>query len=378
MHRPCNVLVLELLQLAGPTCPYDQVVGWTALPVCGEDSSMIEGRFKLPVLRGDHSPAISQFRDMEATLRSDLSHWLCNAYLEIKRWDLAQWEEHQSCPAQQVQSDNRWQPLKLNPILPPFPSPSTILEYSNAPHSIGEVDSIKVENRREEADVEVAPSRDAGKRDIRAKPRLRPQPRPTISFSTSHTTRVHPDSPGESTDLEIGRELPPKRKSKRVSFQIPGQYRDDRPPSFVLPSDDDSSYNIHDSDSSTTTSEPPRRLARSVSSRHLKTRTRRKESFDDSSSGSFGDDEDDDRDSVHSADPNHSPSLKSSQNNLVMGKVSDVEGADDFKLVTEDADNFSKRWSRLVLPADIALYSPALVSDPAKLRRLLPDSVART
>ena len=82
--RPSNVFLIELFQLAGPRQATDQVVGWAALPISDYHFNIVQGRFKLPLLRGGHSWRIDKHSDVERLLLSDLSHWLCNIYLEVR------------------------------------------------------------------------------------------------------------------------------------------------------------------------------------------------------------------------------------------------------------------------------------------------------
>jgi hypothetical protein len=53
-----------------------------------ESMSIIEGKFKLPMLRGEHTSKIEHFREMEEYYASDLSNWLCNIYIEIRHMSL--------------------------------------------------------------------------------------------------------------------------------------------------------------------------------------------------------------------------------------------------------------------------------------------------
>lgn len=60
-------------------------MGWTAVPMAYENMTIIEGKLKLPMLKGDHNSSIQHFKDMEKAMASDLSSWLCNIYLEVLR-----------------------------------------------------------------------------------------------------------------------------------------------------------------------------------------------------------------------------------------------------------------------------------------------------
>ena len=67
MHcRPSNVFILELFQLATRQNPYTRPLAWTALPIANDHFTVIHGKYRLPLLRGEHSPSVQQFKTMEA------------------------------------------------------------------------------------------------------------------------------------------------------------------------------------------------------------------------------------------------------------------------------------------------------------------------
>jgi hypothetical protein len=81
--RPSNIFVIELFHLASRTNPTDHVVAWTALPMINAQFSVIEGKFRLPLIRGETNPSIRHFKGMEELIANDLNSWLCNLYLEV-------------------------------------------------------------------------------------------------------------------------------------------------------------------------------------------------------------------------------------------------------------------------------------------------------
>ena len=83
--KPNFIFVIELFQLANKYNPIDTIVGWTAVPMSYESMSIIEGKMKLPMLRGEHSPAVFQFQQMEKLIAADLHNWLGNIYIEVSR-----------------------------------------------------------------------------------------------------------------------------------------------------------------------------------------------------------------------------------------------------------------------------------------------------
>ncbi|KDO33383.1 hypothetical protein SPRG_02190 [Saprolegnia parasitica CBS 223.65] len=82
--RPANVVILELYLLSGASAMHDTVVGWAALPACTTDFTILEGRFKVPMLRGDIDHTITKYHDIERMYTMDLGAWLCNVYLTAK------------------------------------------------------------------------------------------------------------------------------------------------------------------------------------------------------------------------------------------------------------------------------------------------------
>lgn len=88
MIKPSYVFVFELFQLASHFNPTDKIVAWTAVPMSFESMSIIEGKIKLPLLRGEHSPAVQHFSKMEKLMASDLNNWLCNMYVEVRHMSL--------------------------------------------------------------------------------------------------------------------------------------------------------------------------------------------------------------------------------------------------------------------------------------------------
>ncbi|OQS06315.1 hypothetical protein THRCLA_01644 [Thraustotheca clavata] len=82
--RPANVVIFEIYLLSGVSAMHDTVVGWAALPICTTEFSILEGRFKIPFLRGDIDHTISKYYDIEHMYTMDLSAWLCNVYITVK------------------------------------------------------------------------------------------------------------------------------------------------------------------------------------------------------------------------------------------------------------------------------------------------------
>ncbi|KAK7881587.1 hypothetical protein WMY93_029996 [Mugilogobius chulae] len=73
---PSMVLVFELVALPGLSSHVSSVLAWGAFPVCGPNFSLVQGRFKTPLLRGEPDFRLDQFAKIESLISSDLDHWL--------------------------------------------------------------------------------------------------------------------------------------------------------------------------------------------------------------------------------------------------------------------------------------------------------------
>ncbi|KAI9542769.1 hypothetical protein NQZ68_016072 [Dissostichus eleginoides] len=82
---PSMVLVFQLIALPGDGSHISSVLAWGAFPVCGSSLGLVQGRFKTPLLRGEPNTRLDQFKKIEAVISSDLDHWLCNLYFQVKR-----------------------------------------------------------------------------------------------------------------------------------------------------------------------------------------------------------------------------------------------------------------------------------------------------
>ncbi|XP_029385532.1 LOW QUALITY PROTEIN: uncharacterized protein ofcc1 [Echeneis naucrates] len=81
---PCMVLIFQLIALGGDRSHISSIVAWGAFPVCGPNLSLVQGRFKTPLLRGEPNAELDQFKKIESLISSDLDHWLCNVYFQVK------------------------------------------------------------------------------------------------------------------------------------------------------------------------------------------------------------------------------------------------------------------------------------------------------
>ncbi|KAG7526889.1 hypothetical protein JOB18_046578 [Solea senegalensis] len=82
---PSMVLIFQLIAQGGTSSYINSVVAWGAFPVCGPSLGLVQGRFKTPLLRGEPNTQLDQFKKIEGLVSSDLDHWLCNMYFQVKR-----------------------------------------------------------------------------------------------------------------------------------------------------------------------------------------------------------------------------------------------------------------------------------------------------
>ncbi|KAG2767087.1 hypothetical protein JG687_00014198 [Phytophthora cactorum] len=61
----------------------DHVVAWGALPLTTPEFQVVQGKFKLPLLRGEMDHTMDKYQDMEKMYQADLTSWLCNFYIQV-------------------------------------------------------------------------------------------------------------------------------------------------------------------------------------------------------------------------------------------------------------------------------------------------------
>lgn len=95
--RPGNALVFELFRLdlnpqrrrglsarkSNGMALDDEVVAWGAIPLTTPDFRVLDGKYKVPLLRGEVDPTMDKYRDIEKMYHDDLSAWLCNFYFQV-------------------------------------------------------------------------------------------------------------------------------------------------------------------------------------------------------------------------------------------------------------------------------------------------------
>ena len=82
--RPAMVFTFEVFLLRGDLSPFDRVVAWGAYPICNEHFDIVQGKCKLPLLRGPMRQNIDRFQIIQHLISRDLDNWLGNLYIDIK------------------------------------------------------------------------------------------------------------------------------------------------------------------------------------------------------------------------------------------------------------------------------------------------------
>ena len=98
----------------------DKVMAHAFFPVCNSDFTPIEGKFKIPMIRGEVNTNWDKFRDLEALYCQDLDKWIGNLYFQISRpeYVAARQLALESLPKQEVHHTLESQdPLVLYPEL---------------------------------------------------------------------------------------------------------------------------------------------------------------------------------------------------------------------------------------------------------------------
>eukprot|EP01147_Barroeca_monosierra_P007714 gene7714-611_t len=83
--KPSMIFVFELFILKKDNSPFDRGLAWGVFPMLNSDCEIVNGKFKLPLLRGDMDSSITTHRALQQAIASDLDNWLCNLYITVSR-----------------------------------------------------------------------------------------------------------------------------------------------------------------------------------------------------------------------------------------------------------------------------------------------------
>jgi len=82
--KPSMALSFELFILKNRTLNYDKPVAYGYFPLINSDFELVEGRFKVPLLKGEIDRRVEKFADIESKYTENLDSWLCNLYFQTK------------------------------------------------------------------------------------------------------------------------------------------------------------------------------------------------------------------------------------------------------------------------------------------------------
>jgi hypothetical protein len=81
--KPYMALLFELVLLPKKRRGDPRVVGWGAFPCVDANFAVINGKFRLPILRGEYSPHFRHHETIKEAISDDIENWLGNLYVDI-------------------------------------------------------------------------------------------------------------------------------------------------------------------------------------------------------------------------------------------------------------------------------------------------------
>ena len=91
--RPTMVISFELFMLRSRQVTYDKCVAHGMFPLMNSDFEFVEGKFKVPMIRGEIDLSLDRFTDLEAVYANDIDNWMCNLYFSMRRIPTSQDEK---------------------------------------------------------------------------------------------------------------------------------------------------------------------------------------------------------------------------------------------------------------------------------------------
>eukprot|EP00055_Hartaetosiga_balthica_P017070 m.111621 g.111621 ORF g.111621 m.111621 type:complete len:1086 (-) comp9241_c0_seq1:71-3328(-) len=80
---PSMIFVFELFMLKKDNTLFDKCLGWGVFPMANSDIEVVDGKFKLPMMRGEVDPSITTHHAIRKSIGNDLDAWLCNLYFDV-------------------------------------------------------------------------------------------------------------------------------------------------------------------------------------------------------------------------------------------------------------------------------------------------------
>lgn len=81
--KPYMSLIFELVLLPPKRKGQSKIVGWGVMPCVDSVFNIINGKFRLPLLRGEYTTHYSHHESVRQAISSDIENWLGNLYIEM-------------------------------------------------------------------------------------------------------------------------------------------------------------------------------------------------------------------------------------------------------------------------------------------------------
>jgi hypothetical protein len=85
--RPTMVYTFELFQKKNALVDHHRVMAYGTFPLCDSTFDIAQGKFKVPMLRGEVDRSIDKFADIENLYKTNIDEWLCNLYFSVEKLD---------------------------------------------------------------------------------------------------------------------------------------------------------------------------------------------------------------------------------------------------------------------------------------------------
>lgn len=83
--HPTMVYTFELFLKKNVQTDAHRVIAYGTFPVCNSAFDIAEGKFKVPLIRGEIDLSMDKFADIDRLYRRNIDEWLCNLYFSIQK-----------------------------------------------------------------------------------------------------------------------------------------------------------------------------------------------------------------------------------------------------------------------------------------------------
>ncbi|KAF0852992.1 conserved mitochondrial glyco_rpt_poly domain-containing protein [Andalucia godoyi] len=82
--KPYMTFVFELVLLKDEHFrQYNQVVAWAAFPLCDPRFDVVQGKYRVPMMRGGINSKVNSYAKIESELTTSIDNWFANLYFEV-------------------------------------------------------------------------------------------------------------------------------------------------------------------------------------------------------------------------------------------------------------------------------------------------------